>query len=75
MIKCVAGCIIFSISFFACCGACSEKSWMVYIYTFLMIVILLAQFGSSIAAFVLKVGIIQFETAQVLTVHFPGRLT
>ena len=49
-----AGIVIFLISFFACCGSLSEKSCMVYVYSGLMIVILLAQFGSAIAAFVLK---------------------
>lgn len=51
----VLGSVIFLVSFFACCGAMMEKQVMVYIYSFLMCVILLAQFGSSIAAFVLKV--------------------
>ena len=51
----VLGSVIFIVSFCACCGALTEKHWMVYIYSFLMTVILLAQFGSSIAAFILKV--------------------
>ena len=51
----ILGSIIFIIAFFACCGACSEKSWMVYVYSVLMIAVLLGQFGSSICAFVLKV--------------------
>ena len=51
----VLGSVIFLVSFFACCGAMTEKQAMVYIYSVLMIIILLAQFGSSIAAFVLKV--------------------
>jgi len=50
----VLGCVIFIIAFFACCGACSETSWMVKLYSGLMIMVLLGQFGSSIAAFVLK---------------------
>ena len=51
----IIGSVIFFIAFFACCGACSERSWMVYLYAVMMIVILLTQFGASIAAFVLKV--------------------
>ena len=50
----VLGAVIFIIAFFACCGACSERSWMLYFFSVLMIVVLLTQFGSSIAAFVMK---------------------
>ena len=58
----VLGSVIFLVSFLACCGAMTEKQAMVYIYSVLMIIILLAQFGSSITAFVLKVK----ETSFVL---------
>ena len=50
----ITGIVTFFIAFCACCGACKEQSWMVYIYSVLMLLILLTQFGSSIAAFVLK---------------------
>ena len=41
----ISGIVIFLISFLACCGSLSEKSCMVYIYSGLMVTILLAQFG------------------------------
>ena len=49
-----AGVAIFIIAFCACCGACSENSWMVYTYSVILFIILVAQFGAGITAFVMK---------------------
>ena len=48
------GVAIFIIAFCACCGAVKENSWMVYAYSVVLLIILLAQFGAGITAFVMK---------------------
>lgn len=50
----ILGGVIFAIAFFGCCGAWQEKKWMIYTYTALLVIILIAQIGAAIAAFVLK---------------------
>jgi len=50
----VPGVAVFVVAFFACCGACSESSLMVYTYSVIVAGFLVAQFGAGIAAFVLK---------------------
>jgi len=50
----IIGVAIFIVAFLACCGACTEKSWMVYTYSGILLAILLTQFGAGIAAFVLN---------------------
>merc|ERR1711892_601169 len=50
----IDGVAIFIIAFCACCGAVSENSWMVYAYAIFTLIILLAQFGAGITAFVMK---------------------
>jgi len=50
----IVGCIIFVIAFFGCCGAWKESSCLVYSYAVLLSVILIAQIGAGIAAYMLK---------------------
>jgi len=50
----VVGLITFFISFVGCCGSCNENSCMVYTYSGLLLLILLAEFGAGIAALVLR---------------------
>lgn len=50
----VVGLITFFISFLGCCGSCNENSCLVYTYSVLLLIILLAQFGAGIAALVLR---------------------
>merc|ERR1719334_2450011 len=50
----LVGVITFIISFIGCCGSCNENSCMVYTYSGLLLLILLAEFGAGIAALVLR---------------------
>jgi hypothetical protein len=50
----ILGGIIFVVAFFGCCGAMKENKCMMYTYGFLLFVILIAQIGAGIAAFLLK---------------------
>lgn len=50
----VVGGIIFIVAFVGCCGACQENKCLIYTYAFLLAVILVAQIGAGIAAYVLK---------------------
>jgi len=50
----IIGCVIFVIAFFGCCGAWNESACMVYTYSALLTVILIAELGAAIAAFALK---------------------
>jgi len=50
----VVGLITFFISFVGCCGSCNENSCLVYTYSGLLLLILLAEFGAGIAALVLR---------------------
>jgi len=50
----ILGAIIFVVAFFGCCGASKENKCMMYTYGFLLFVILIAQIGAGIAAFLLK---------------------
>jgi len=50
----IVGVAIFVIAFFGCCGACKESPCMIYTYAAILIIILLAEIGAGIAAFVLK---------------------
>jgi len=50
----ILGAIIFVVAFFGCCGAIKENKCMMYTYGFLLFVILIAQIGAGIAAFLLK---------------------
>lgn len=50
----IVGLVIFVVSFFGCCGALKEKKFLIYIYATIIFLILVAQIGAAIAAFVLK---------------------
>jgi len=50
----ILGAIIFVVAFFGCCGAIKENKCMMYTYGLLLFIILIAQIGAGIAAFVLK---------------------
>jgi CD63 antigen len=50
----VVGGIIFIVAFVGCCGACQENRCLIYTYAFLLAVILVAQIGAGIAAYMLK---------------------
>jgi len=50
----ILGGVIFAISFFGCCGAWTENKCLIYTYSALLVVILIAQIGAGIAAFALK---------------------
>lgn len=50
----VVGGIIFIVAFVGCCGACQENKCLIYTYAFLLAVILVAQIGAGIAAYMLK---------------------
>eukprot|EP00088_Acartia_fossae_P048720 TRINITY_DN5320_c0_g1_i2.p1 TRINITY_DN5320_c0_g1~~TRINITY_DN5320_c0_g1_i2.p1 ORF type:complete len:236 (+),score=49.67 TRINITY_DN5320_c0_g1_i2:60-767(+) len=50
----IVGVVIFVVAFFGCCGAWNESACMIYTYAFFLVVILIAQIGAGIAAFVLK---------------------
>jgi len=50
----IVGGVIFLVAFFGCCGAWQESACMIYTYAVLLAVILIAQIGAGITAFVLK---------------------
>jgi len=50
----IVGGIIFIIAFFGCCGAWMEKRWMINTYAVFLGIILIAQIGAGIAAYMLK---------------------
>jgi len=50
----VVGLITFFISCLGCCGSCNENSCLVYTYSGLLLLILLAEFSAGIAAFILR---------------------
>merc|ERR1719414_2167240 len=53
------GLIILIISFFGCCGTCTETSWMVRIYSVLLIIALLFEIGIVTASLILNEEIIE----------------
>lgn len=50
----VAGGIIMLVTFFGCCGVCTENHCMLYIYGTLLALILVVEIGGAIAALMLK---------------------
>lgn len=50
----VAGGIIILVTFFGCCGVCTENHCMLYIFGTLLSLILLMEIGAAVAALVLK---------------------
>eukprot|EP00092_Neocalanus_flemingeri_P006561 GFUD01007072.1.p1 GENE.GFUD01007072.1~~GFUD01007072.1.p1 ORF type:complete len:242 (-),score=46.55 GFUD01007072.1:125-850(-) len=50
----ILGGVIFTVSFFGCCGAWQENKCLIYTYTALLVIIFIGQIGAAIAAFVLK---------------------
>jgi len=47
-----AGCVIFLVSFFGCCGAAKESNVMLIIFGFLLTILLLVEIGSAIAGYI-----------------------
>ena len=54
----IIGGVMLLISFFGCCGACTENPCMVYTYAALMGLILLSAVGVAITIYVFKVSVI-----------------
>jgi len=50
----IVGGVIFVVAFMGCCGAWKESKCLIYTYAFFLAVILVAQIGAGIAAFMLK---------------------
>jgi len=50
----ILGGIVFAIAIFGCCGAWKESKCLMYTYGAILVIILIAQIGAAIAAFVLK---------------------
>jgi len=50
----VVGGVIFAVAFLGCCGACRESKCLIHTYACLLAVIIVAQVGAGIAAFLLK---------------------
>jgi len=48
----VAGCIIFVVSFFGCCGAVKESNCMMLTFAFMLTVIFLLEIGAGIAGYI-----------------------
>jgi len=62
----VIGVILFVVSFFGCCGSLFENRCMIYTYVSLLIVILLAEVGAGISAYLLQ---------DNLTTEIPKQMT
>merc|ERR1711974_478494 len=50
----MGGGVIFVVAFMGCCGAWKESKCLIYTYAFFLAVILIAQIGAGIAAYMLK---------------------
>jgi CD63 antigen len=50
----IVGGVIFVVAFFGCCGAWKENKCMIYTYAVFLVLILIAQIGAGIAAYMLK---------------------
>jgi len=50
----IVGGVIFVVAFFGCCGAWKESRCLIYTYALFLAVILVAQIGAGIAAYMLK---------------------
>jgi len=50
----IVGVVIFAVSFFGCCGALCENRCMIYTYSILLAVIIIAEIGTGIAGYILK---------------------
>jgi len=50
----IVGGVIFVVAFFGCCGAWKESRCMIYSYAVFLILILIAQIGAGIAAYMLQ---------------------
>jgi CD63 antigen len=50
----IIGAVIFVVAFFGCCGAWKESRCLIYTYAILLMLILVAQIGAGIAAYMLK---------------------
>jgi len=50
----ILGGVIFAIAFFGCCGAWQENKCLIYTYSVLLVIILIAQVAAGVTAFVLK---------------------
>jgi len=50
----IVGGVIFLVAFLGCCGAWKESKCLIYTYAFFLAVILVAQIGAGIAAYMLK---------------------
>jgi CD63 antigen len=50
----IVGGVIFVVAFMGCCGAWKESKCLIYTYAFFLAVILVAQIGAGIAAYMLK---------------------
>merc|ERR1711963_501810 len=50
----IVGGVIFLVAFLGCCGAWRESKCLIYTYAFFLAVILVAQIGAGIAAYMLK---------------------
>jgi len=62
----IVGCVIFMIAFFGCCGAATESKCMIYTYSVLISLLLIAQIGAAIAAYALR-GDIKTEIEDKMT--------
>jgi len=50
----IVGCVIFVVAFFGCCGAWRESRCLIFTYAVFLLIILVAQIGAGIAAYMLK---------------------
>jgi len=50
----IVGGVIFLVAFMGCCGAWKESKCLIYTYAFFLAIILVAQIGAGIAAYMLK---------------------
>ena len=54
----IIGVVVLVVTFFGCCGACTENHCMLYTYGTLLALVLLAAIGVSITIYVFKVSFV-----------------
>ncbi len=70
----IIGVVILVVTFFGCCGACTENYCMLYTYGTLLALVLLAAIGVAITIYVFKVLSIVSMTSLSLTYLFSSRM-
>eukprot|EP00794_Sanderia_malayensis_P018199 gene18199-20015_t len=62
-----AGCVVFIISFFGCCGAVKEWKWMLVIFIIFIVLVLMCETAMIVLAFVYRAEAERYATDAITT--------